>query len=77
LCCIKSGWRFIGRFSPAGVGVKFAQSSIQWEARADTCRNVPNLADQLKTRKPGLSTRSVTLSQRKLASTARKTLFAL
>ena len=35
----------------------FAQSSIQEEASADTRRNVPNPADQLKERKHGLSTR--------------------
>jgi hypothetical protein len=29
-----------------GIGVKFAQSSSQWEARADTLRNLPNPADQ-------------------------------
>jgi hypothetical protein len=33
---------------------KFAQSSSQWEARAGTCRNVPNSTDQLKARKPVL-----------------------
>jgi hypothetical protein len=31
---------------------KFAQSSNQWEARAGTCRNVPNSTDKLKARKP-------------------------
>jgi hypothetical protein len=36
---------------------KFAQSSSQWEARADTGRNLPNPAGQLEARKPGLSTR--------------------
>jgi hypothetical protein len=39
----------------SGVGVNFAQSFSQWEARADTKRNVPNPADQLEARKPGLS----------------------
>jgi len=43
-----------------GVGVQIAQSFSQWEARADTRRNVPNPADQ-----------------RKLALTARNTLFAI
>jgi hypothetical protein len=30
----------------SGVGLKFAQSSSQWEARADTRRNDLNLANQ-------------------------------
>jgi hypothetical protein len=30
------------------VGVQFAQSSGQWEARGEFCRNVPNPADQEK-----------------------------
>ncbi len=41
----------------SGVGVKFAQSFSQWETRADTRRNVPNPADQIEARKPGLITR--------------------
>jgi hypothetical protein len=41
----------------SGFGVKFSQSSSQWEARADTLRNVPNPAGQVKARKPGLNTR--------------------
>jgi hypothetical protein len=35
LYCTKNGWRCIALFSP-GVGVKFAQSSSQWETNADT-----------------------------------------
>jgi hypothetical protein len=30
----------------SGVGVKFAQSFSQWEAKAGTRRNLPNPADQ-------------------------------
>ncbi len=41
-------------FISSGVGVQFAQSSSKWEeARADTCRNVPNPADQKEARKIG------------------------
>jgi hypothetical protein len=61
----------------SGVGVKFAQSSSQWEARADTRRNVPNLADPIRTRKTWTKyTPLALISQRKLALTARNTLFA-
>jgi hypothetical protein len=60
----------------SGVGVKFAQSSSQWEARADTRRNVPNLADPIRTRETWTKyTPLALLSQRKLALTARNTLF--
>jgi hypothetical protein len=57
----------------SGVGVKFAQSSIQWEARADTWRNVPNPADQQATRskETWINPPLTFLSQWKLALSAR------
>jgi hypothetical protein len=57
----------------SGFGVNLAQSFSQWEAGADTCRNVPNPADQKEARKPGLTL----LSEHKLAITSRNTLLAL
>ncbi len=87
LCIVKSGlacclclavyWSF-----SSGVGV--AQSSSQWEAGADNRRDVQNPADQWKAKKPGLETWRILeytpvifLSQRKLAVTARNTLFCV
>jgi hypothetical protein len=59
----------------SGVGVKFAQSSSQWEARADTRRNVPNLAHPIRTKETWTKYTPLTLlSQRKLALSARNTL---
>jgi hypothetical protein len=51
---------------------KIAQSTSQWEARADTRRNVLNYADQLKAK----YTPVTLLSQCKLAVTARNTFLA-
>jgi hypothetical protein len=60
------------------VGVKFAQSSSQWEASVDTWINVPNPADQKEAKKTWTKyTPTTVLSQRKLALTARNTLFDL
>jgi hypothetical protein len=57
----------------SSVGVQFAQSSSQWEARADTLRNVPNPADKKTWNK---YTPLTLLSQCKLSITARNILFA-
>jgi hypothetical protein len=42
--------RVVGVVS-SGVSVKFAQSASQWEARADTLRNVPNMVQTLLSNK--------------------------
>ncbi len=51
-CSTKSGWRCIGRF-PLALAKNIWKFSSQWEARANTWRNVPNPADQLKARTHG------------------------
>jgi hypothetical protein len=61
----------------SGVGVKFAQSSSQWEARADTKEISQTLLTNKKQRTWIKYTSLTLLSQGKLALTEGNTLFAL
>jgi hypothetical protein len=60
----------------SGVGVRFAQSSSQWEARADEEISQTLLNNYKQGNLDYKYTPVTLLSQRKLASTARNTLFA-
>ncbi len=64
----------------SGVCVKFAESSNQWEASADTWRTVPTPKPcwPLRSKETWTKCTFLTLlSQRKIAFTLRETLFAL
>jgi hypothetical protein len=79
LYCTKSGWRSIC-FFPLEFGVELEQPSSQWEASSHVLipEEMPQTLLTKKIMETGTTYTPLTLlSQRELALTARKTLFAL